>query len=228
VYGVLTTQTSLRSARNDKKTCPDKTRGAMIICRAFVCSFCCAGCAVQVVSVAVQVVSVDGSIVLAVEYDTPCLWVSICCCFLLLTAAADSSKGAALPFWRRHYLLANASVQLEPCSAARAPRAWLASRPAAHGSLQLPGTAAVQASIYAHQHPADCSTARFLVYQHPGHLGLGALLDYLADALAWAWAEERVLLLDYPSHWTRCVHGTPAVLQQQLCWAKDLAAPTDY
>lgn len=184
---------------------------------------------------------------------------SVCCCLLTTTratatAAAENSRAplpspfGALPFWRRHYLLANDSVQLEPCSAARAPRAWLASRPTAHGSLQLPGasggpgasttqgsgpgaqlpgTAVVQALIYAHQHPADCSKARFLVYQHPGHLGLGALLDYLSDALAWAWAEERVLLIDYPSSWTRCWMA-PAALHQRLSWVKgqDLAAPT--
>lgn len=145
--------------------------------------------------------------------DTPA-WstlLCVCCCLLLTTRAAaaaateQNSTDPALPFWRRHYLLANESLQLEPCSAAQAPRAWLSSRPTAHGSLQLPGTAVVQALIYAHQHPADCSKARFLVYEHPGHLGLGALLDYLSDALAWAWAEERVLLLDYPSSWTRCV-----------------------
>jgi hypothetical protein len=29
------------------------------------------------------------------------------------------------------------------------------------------------------------------------------MVDYLADALAWALAEGRVLLLDYQSPWTR-------------------------
>ena len=63
----------------------------------------------------------------------------------------------------------------------------------------------MQPLIYAHQHPADCSTAKFLVYQHPWHSGLGAFVDMLADALAWAMAEDRVLLIDYPTSWTKYV-----------------------
>lgn len=108
--------------------------------------------------------------------------------------------------WRRHYLLANDAVtgsELEPCSMSSLPRAWGAQSPAAQGSKQLPGTAAMQALIYAHQHPSDCSKVRFLVYEHPWHSGLGAAVDMIADALAWAMAEDRVLLIDYPTAWTR-------------------------
>lgn len=117
-----------------------------------------------------------------------------------------------LPTWRTHYLLANASVQLEPCSANQLPRAWLPSRVERQGTAQLPGTAEMQRIIYDHQHPSDCSNVTFLVFRHPTHLGLGAMVDYLADALGFAMAEGRVLLLDYQSPWTRwCTH----VL---VCW----------
>jgi hypothetical protein len=71
------------------------------------------------------------------------------------------------------------------------------------GTAQLPGTAKLLRIIYDHQHPSDCSNATFLVYKHPRHLGMGAMVDYLADAMAWAMAEGRVLLLDYQSPWTR-------------------------
>lgn len=142
--------------------------------------------------------------------DVACMLVVACIVQAVVVHAATAAAGnqtqqtaSALPVWKRHYLLANDPVQLELCSSTQIPRAWRASRSAAQGSLQLPGTAAVQPLIYAHQNPRDCSKARFLVYQHPGHLGLGALMDYLADALAWAISEDRVLLLDYPSSWTR-------------------------
>jgi hypothetical protein len=107
------------------------------------------------------------------------------------------------PTWSTHYLLANTSVSLQPCSAQQLPRAWVASNTQRQGRMQLPGTAELQQIIYNHQHPSDCSNAKFLVYKHPGHLGLGAMVDYLADAMAWALAEARVLLLDYQSPWTR-------------------------
>jgi hypothetical protein len=34
---------------------------------------------------------------------------------------------------------------------------------------------------------------------------MGAFVDMLADALAWAMAEDRVLLIDYPTSWTKYV-----------------------
>jgi hypothetical protein len=126
--------------------------------------------------------------------------------FLILLLAVQCCQAQQqLPTWRRHYLLSNKAVQLEPCSAQQLPRAWVASDTERQGTTQLPGTAELQKVIFDHQHPNDCSNATFLVFKHPGHLGLGAMVDYLADAIAWALAEGRVLLLDYQSPWTRYV-----------------------
>jgi hypothetical protein len=111
----------------------------------------------------------------------------------------------ALP--TRNYLLADNNTRLEPCTASQVPRAWRSSRqPAAALGFQLPGTEAMQLHIFKHQHPADCSKAKFLVYQPPLTLGLGATIDHIADALGWALSEDRVLILDYPSPWTKCVY----------------------
>lgn len=118
---------------------------------------------------------------------------------------------------RGHYLLKE-GVPLEPCALADAiPAAWYGTPPHSSGDsrgggsdrgYQLPGTAAVQMAIWRHQHPANCSAARLLVYRPEEIQGLGALVDFLSAYLAAALETGRVLLADLGGPWTRGERGS--------------------
>ena len=84
---------------------------------------------------------------------------------------------------------------------AQLPGAWTGH--AAGLKTQLPNTREVQAILWAHQHPPDCSSASFLVYSAGNRLGIGAKLDYLAAALGRALDLGRVLLIDYDDKWVQ-------------------------
>ena len=71
-----------------------------------------------------------------------------------------------------------------------------------HGALtQLHGTAFVQHDIWQHQHPPNCSEAKFLVFQT--RLGIGAYIDQIGGALGLALNLDRVLILDFQETWTK-------------------------
>eukprot|EP00756_Hemistasia_phaeocysticola_P053853 Hpha_TRINITY_DN29800_c0_g1::TRINITY_DN29800_c0_g1_i1::g.2875::m.2875/K00717/FUT8; glycoprotein 6-alpha-L-fucosyltransferase len=68
------------------------------------------------------------------------------------------------------------------------------------GPGSWPRTAAMQRRLWKHQHPADCSKARFLVWRM-WNAGLGADLHTYAQALSFAIKSGRVLLLDTEATW---------------------------
>lgn len=72
----------------------------------------------------------------------------------------------------------------------KSPRRGRASEPAD----VLYGTAYAQRAIWEHQHPADCSSAKFLAMYH-WPIGMGALLHFLGRALGLAMHVGRVLVL---------------------------------
>ena len=67
-------------------------------------------------------------------------------------------------------------------------------------SYRLPATESAQDRIFRHQHPASCKDARFLVWKM-WNTGLGADLHTLGQALGYAMAANRVLLLDTRETW---------------------------
>eukprot|EP01059_Diplonema_ambulator_P008710 TRINITY_DN18390_c0_g1_i1.p1 TRINITY_DN18390_c0_g1~~TRINITY_DN18390_c0_g1_i1.p1 ORF type:complete len:481 (+),score=42.97 TRINITY_DN18390_c0_g1_i1:95-1537(+) len=73
----------------------------------------------------------------------------------------------------------------------------------------LPLTEEVQAALWEHQHPKNCKTAKFLVWRL-WNTGLGADLHTLAQALGFAMASGRVLLIDTSAVWWYAMDRHPA------------------
>lgn len=63
-------------------------------------------------------------------------------------------------------------------------------------------TAAIADMIYAHQHPSDCSRAKFLVIEREWHSGLGSTIHIKAYSLLVALMSGRVLIDDDNINWT--------------------------
>eukprot|EP00659_Diplonema_papillatum_P006182 gene6182-9466_t len=90
--------------------------------------------------------------------------------------------------------------------------AWMmAGRSTAKGAL-LPLTAEVQGAIWDHQHPADCKSASFFVWKL-WNSGLGADIHTYAQALAFAMASGRVLLVDTNEAWWYALDKQPSSIE---------------
>lgn len=125
------------------------------------------------------------------------------------------------PGWRKHFLFANSSTwRLDACpdSSSWPAGTWYQTqksatsqqnitttrdstgnhrqeaRPAQPGEAAvLPGTALAQQALWATQHPADCSAAKFVVY-HAVASGIGSVVHVETGAMAAAMETGRVFL----------------------------------
>ncbi|BDA43791.1 hypothetical protein COCOBI_04-8080 [Coccomyxa sp. Obi] len=121
-------------------------------------------------------------------------------------SAAEQSRTAWLvPHGVPHHIYkANVSAveAWTPCHPdAYPPGAWVSRTGGGHGQASgfgshLYGTAKVQRFIWAHQHPSDCSTAKYLLYT-PIASGIGSILHQMGQALALAIEMQRVLVIAY-------------------------------
>lgn len=103
--------------------------------------------------------------------------------------ASKSKEAVSLPVPRgtiHHIYSKNATAEAAwtSCSPEAFPQGtWVGSNPRKHSfatGSALYGTAKVQRFIWAHQHPADCSAARYLVY-HPKRSGIGSVLHHMGQ-----------------------------------------------
>eukprot|EP01064_Diplonema_japonicum_P012334 TRINITY_DN19819_c0_g1_i1.p1 TRINITY_DN19819_c0_g1~~TRINITY_DN19819_c0_g1_i1.p1 ORF type:complete len:492 (+),score=83.55 TRINITY_DN19819_c0_g1_i1:37-1476(+) len=94
------------------------------------------------------------------------------------------------------------------------PSAWKSRVRNPNSEKLLPLTEEVQQAIYAHQHPKDCraNSTRFVVWRL-WNTGLGADLHTLAQAIGYAMATERVLLIDTSETWWYAMDRYPASLE---------------
>lgn len=92
--------------------------------------------------------------------------------------------------WGSHHMYSQAGPY-DPCPTEWIEGTW--SNPQNQGKWTLPLTAAAQREIYQHQHPADCSKAKYLVYSVPSN-GVGAVVHVLGVALLWALDTGRIFI----------------------------------
>ncbi|BDA47771.1 hypothetical protein COCOBI_11-0280 [Coccomyxa sp. Obi] len=118
-------------------------------------------------------------------------------------AAEQIRTVRAIPHGAPHHIYrANVSAveAWTPCHPdAYPPGAWVSRTGSGHSSglgSHLYGTAKVQRFIWAHQHPSDCSTAKFLLYT-PIASGIGSIFHQMGQALALAIEMDRVLVIAY-------------------------------
>jgi hypothetical protein len=93
--------------------------------------------------------------------------------------------------WDNHIIFDGGAGQLDKCAPDHSwPQdTWVKSDQSGMYGIQgmLPHTARVQQAIWEHQHPSDCSKAKFLLYRHPalgeGSNGIGSVLHLTTTAL---------------------------------------------
>lgn len=131
--------------------------------------------------------------------------------------SAATAQQQALPLppeWRRHHIFNGSDGELDPCPGDDEwpPGLWMrpvslnasvpggpagANPPASDGRV-LPLTLQAQWAIYKHQHPADCKSAKYLVYEAV-QSGIGSVLHVETLALRAALDSGRILV-EAPGH----------------------------
>jgi hypothetical protein len=107
------------------------------------------------------------------------------------------------PAWRQHHIFNGNAGLGDPCpvqwpSHLRLWEASLSRASAAKVGSTLPFTLPAQHEIWAHQHPADCASAKFIVYKGP-HSGIGSVFHVQSNILKLALDSGRVLV-EQPGH----------------------------